>query len=194
MTHSDFDFFTEKVIYGFYEELKQIDSRGYGNKAIHLNRGKVSLVYSYYEFFRKNIRKLYMTVESKPMDRHKIASNMLFSILKAKVIRVNRLIPHLPLELLLANEYLAFYCAINIIEIYKRDMGFENYSIVFPDTYIQGEGQNSYLENTCKALYYSKSYKIKDILLFANNLFMLEKYTDIVLGLEEKKKYEEPEA
>ncbi len=191
MTRNDFDFFTKKIIYEFYKELKQIDSKRFNSKAIKLNQKKMPLVYLNYESFRKNIRKLYMTVESKPMDRHKIASNMMFSILKAQVVKVNRLVPNLPLELLLANEYIAFYCAINIIEIYKRDLGFDNYSILFPDTYIEGEGKTSYLENTCKALYYTKSYKISNVLLFANTLFMLEKYTDEVLGIKENKIYEE---
>lgn len=132
------------------------------------------------------MRKLYMTVESKPMDRHKIASTMLFSILKARVIRVNRLVPDLPLELLLANEYIAFYCAVNIIEIYKRDLDFKDHTILFPDTYIEDEGKTSYLENTCKALYYTRSYKMCNILLFANTLFVLERFTDEALGIEMK--------
>lgn len=187
MTKNDFDFFSENLIYKFYEELKKIDSEKFGDKAIKFDQKKISLVYMYYESFRKDMRKMYMTVESKPMDRHKIASAMMFSILKARVVKVNRLVSDLPLELLLANEYIAFYCAVNIIEIYKRDVGLGNYSIVFPDTYIEDEGETSYLENTCKALYYTKSYKISNILLFANTLFMLERFTDEVLGIKEKK-------
>lgn len=194
MTKYVFDFFANDVIYKFYEELKKIDSGKFGNKAIKFERKRLSLVYLYYESFRKNMRKMYMTVESKPMDRHKIASAMMFSILKARLVKVNRLVPDLPLELLLANEYIAFYCAVNIIEIYRRDMGAEEYSVLFPDTYIENEGEMSYLENTCKALYYTKSYKMSNILLFANALFMLERFTDEALGIKEinKKTVEEP--
>lgn len=185
MTRNDFDFFAQNVILNFCDEIKQIDNKKFNGNAISINKKKIPLIYLYYESFRKDIRKLYMTNESKPMDRHKIASNMMFSIIKSKIIKVNRLIPNLPLELLLANEYVAFYCAINIIEMYNKYYGFQDYSIILPTTYIEHEGCTSYVENTCKALYYTKHYKIDTILLFANTLFMLEKYTDRVLDIQD---------
>lgn len=130
--------------------------------------------------------KQYMSGDMKPMDRHKIAANFMCSILKARVIRVNRLIPNLPIELLMANEYLAFYVAVSIVENYKRDLtGNEDYILdLFPETYIENEGFDSYIQNTCKALFYIKRYEIKDIFAYANLLFWLEKYTDVKIGIE----------
>lgn len=190
MVRNVFDFLFKDVIEKYYQEIKCIDDEKFNGKALRLNTKKIFLIYHFYESFRKDIRKMYMVKESKPMDRHKIAANLMISILKAKIIRVNRLIPDLPLELLLANEYIAFYVSVNIVEMYNRNAGLSDYSIVLPATYIENEGKTSYIENICKALYYTKHYKVSDILAYANVLFMLEMQTDIKLGIdmEEKKR------
>lgn len=182
MTYNDFKEYFDKSIQKYYDDIKFIDNKQFDGQAISLKKNRLKLVYLYYESFRKEIRKLYMSEESKPMDRHKIASNMMCSLLKAKIINVNRLIPHLPLELLLANEYIAFYCAINIVELYKSDLTKKKYCLILPPTYIDDEDDNkSYTENVCKALYYSKKFTINDIFSYANILFMLECYTDTLL-------------
>ncbi|MCH5343384.1 MAG: hypothetical protein J1E64_05035 [Acetatifactor sp.] len=178
MTFSDFSAFSKQVIEKYYIELKDIDENDFNGDALSFRKNRLKYVYYFYESYRKDIRKLYMEHESNPMDRHKIASIMMVAILKAKVVKVNRKIAGLPLQLLLANEYLAFYCALNIVELYKADLIGEKYSIVIPDTYIEGEGSMSYVENTCKALYYSKCFKLNDIFSYANVFFMLERYTD----------------
>lgn len=184
MTYNDFDFFYNQIIQKFYEELQVIDKKSFGGKAIKLNSKRKKLIYHYYEDFRKDIRSMYMREEKKPMDRHKIASNMMCSILKSGIILVNRKIPKLPIELLLANEYVAFYSAINILELYKQDKINDNsYSIILPDTYINANNENAYVENVCKALYYTKNFHISEIFAYANVLFMLEKYTDTKLKL-----------
>lgn len=124
-----------------------------------------------------------MSEESNPIDRHKKAACLLCSILKAKPIKINRRIPNLDLQLLLANEFVAFYSAINIIELYKRDYGFDEYSIIYPDTYIKDQEDGLYINNVCKALYYTKHFGIDDIFSYANILFLLEKYTDEKLNI-----------
>lgn len=169
------------VIIKYYQELKKVDDKDFGGKVLDFKEWRINLFYYYYESFRKDIRKRYMSTESSPMDRHKIAANILCSLLKAKVINVNRLIPNLPIELLLANEYLSFYCALNIIELYKMDSIHKEYSLILPETYIEGEGKTSYIENVCKALYYLKKINLNDIFSYANILFWLEKYTDTLL-------------
>lgn len=190
MVRDVYDFFLEDVITRYYEEIKQIDDDQFGGKVLKFDSKRTFFIYHFYEAFRKDIRKMYMTRESKPIDRHKIAANVMISILKAKVIRVNRLIPNLPIELLLANEYVAFYTAINLVEVYNRDVGLVDYTLKFPDTYIENEGDTSYIENICKALYYTKHYKVSDILAYANILFMLEMQTDIKLGIDINEKIE----
>lgn len=59
----------------------------------------------------------------KALDRHKVASCMMYAVLKSRVLKVNRLVSHLPNRLLMANEYLAVYVGLNIIEQYD----FSNY-------------------------------------------------------------------
>ncbi len=186
MTRSDFDFYMDNVVLELYKEIKHIDDEKFSGNSIKISRRRIPLIYYYYESFRKDMRKLYMMEDSRPMDRHKIASNMMFSIIKAKIVKIKRTISNLPIEILLANEYLGFYCALNILEMYKNqdeNYKLENYSLIFPDTYIKEESNMSYVENTCKALYYTKHYTISDILAYANILFFLEKYTDTISGL-----------
>lgn len=185
MRFEDCKEYYDTVIKKYYEELKLIDTEQFGGKVLSFREWRLNLFYYFYECFRKRIRKLYMSEESSPMDRHKIAANVLCSLLKAKIIKVNRLIPNLPIELLLANEYLSFYCALNIIELYKIDKIQKEYYLILPETYIEGEGATSYVENVCKALYYSKKISLNDVFSFANILFLLEKYTDTLLEQKE---------
>lgn len=180
MKRSDFNIITEIVIQ-FYNDLKKIDDSSFNGEVLKLRMSRFNLAYYYYESFRKDIRKLYMSKESKPMDRHKIAATIMCALLKSKVIRVKRTISNLPLILLMANEYIAFCCALNIVDLYIRDYTNNDYSLIIPTTYIDDEQQNiSYLENTCKALYYTKRFQISDIFSYANILFLLEKYTDTI--------------
>lgn len=180
MTYQDFVLFYENIVYPYYEELKQLDSE---YKSLSIQKWKMRFVYYKYESNRKNIRKLYMANESDPMDRHKIAANMMCSLLNIKPFKVNRIKANLSLPVLLANEYIALYCALNIVELYKSDKLGYDYKLIIPETFIKGEGKLSFVENTCKALYYSKHFRLNDIFSYANILFLLEKYTDTVLGI-----------
>lgn len=125
------------------------------------------------------------------LDRHKVASCMIYAILKSKPFKVNRMVRNLPEKILLANEYLAFFVALNIVEMYKldemRDKGVEsNYQIIIPRTYHEDdEENNTYESNFCKSLYYLSMENIKryDVFAYADILFLLEKYTDTYLEL-----------
>ena len=173
------------VIKEFYGEIKKIDEEKYSGKVLDFRESKLYCIFNYYESFRKDMRRLYMAEESKPMDRHKIAANMMIAILKARPIKINLMIPNLPLELLLANEYLSFCCALDIVEIYRRDAGNEKFSLILPGTYIEEEDdRTSYIQNICKALYYIHKPSLSDTLAYANILFMIEKYTDTIYANE----------
>lgn len=132
------------------------------------------------------------------LDRHKVAACMVYAILKVSPIKVNMWISNLPEKIVLANEYLAFYTALNIIEMYKLDeFNDENidrdYQIIVPRTYHEDENpQNTYESNLCKAWYYIKIDNIEkfDTLGYANVFFLLEKYTDTYLKLKEEKSRE----
>ena len=125
-----------------------------------------------------------MNLESQPMDRHKIGAVMIYAILKSKPFYVVKTIPKLPSQLLMANEYLAFYDALNIVELYRMDdalsngNGSDRNNLILPNTY-HGD---MYIENVCKALYYVKNPDYFDILAYANVLFLSEKYSDTYLS------------
>ena len=179
MTYSEFSQYS-CVIKKYWDELNKINKKEFNGKALQIRNGRLKLVYYFYESYRKTVRRLYMEQESNPMDRHKIASIMMISLLKARPIKVNRRIGGLPLPLLLANEFLAFYCGLNVVELYKSEHLKTEYLLILPSTYIEGEGETSYIENTCKALYYSKRFSINDVFSYANIYFFLEKYTDTI--------------
>ena len=125
------------------------------------------------------------------LDRHKVASCMIYAILKANPLKVDRMVRNLPEKVLLANEYLAFFVALNIIEMYKldemREKGVESsYQIIIPKTYHEDdEENNTYEGNFCKSLYYLSMENINkyDVFAYADILFLLEKYTDTYLEL-----------
>lgn len=143
-------------------------------------------IYSHYQNKRDFVKDKYMKKsEVAALDRHKVAACMMYAILKTKPIMVNRFVPDLPEKALLANEYLAFFVALNIIEMYKKDESEEKKpsEIVLPKTYHEDSEKNSdFLSNTCKALYYIRLQGIEkfDVFAYASVLFLLEKYTDTV--------------
>lgn len=183
MTHSEFSVYLD-IIKKYYDELDEINKKEFGGKALRFRNGRMWLAYYFYESYRKTVRKLYMGQEENPMDRHKIASIMMISLLKARPIKVNRRIGRLSLPLLLANEFLAFYCGLNVVELYKSDQLGTEYSLILPPTYIEGEGDTSYIENVCKALFYSRRFSVNDVFSYANIYFLLEKYTNTKTGLD----------
>lgn len=146
-------------------------------------------IYKCYQEKRDSIKKKYMRkTDDAALDRHKVAACMMYAILKVQPIKVNRFIWNLPERKLLANEYLAFYVALNIIAMYKRDElrnahseEAANYKLVVPKTYHEGDGSD-FESNTCRALYYLRLRGLNgfDIFAYATILFMIEKYADTI--------------
>lgn len=184
MQQEDYDVFFKEVINDFIDELRKLDSDYH---CLKVRERRKSKIYTHYELKRANIRKYFMQLESKPMDRHKIGSVLIYSILKSKILHVNRFIPNLPDRLLMANEYLAVNVALTVVELYKRDENeypyHENYKIFLPRTYHEAPTSNfsTYLNNLCKSLYYINNLHNYDVFAYANILFLLEKYTDTLL-------------
>lgn len=151
-------------------------------------------IYDNYQRKRDYIRCNYMTKKAEvALDRHKVASCMIYAILKVNPLYVNRMIASLPEKILLSNQYLAFFVALNIIEMYKldemKDSGsIEEYQIVIPKTYHEDVNiENTYESNFCKSLYYLSIRNINsyDVFAYADILFLLEKYTDTFMKLED---------
>lgn len=150
-------------------------------------------IYKCYQEKRDSVKNKYMQkADDVALDRHKVAACMVYAILKVQPIKVNRFLWNLPEQKLLANEYLAFYVALNIIAMYKRDELREakmekeaaDYEIIVPKTYHEGEGAD-FVSNTCRALYYLRLRGLTgfDIFAYATIFFMLEKYTDTITNL-----------
>ena len=84
----------------------------------------------------------------------------------------------------MANEYLAVYIAINIVEQYKRDeIRDEGYNLIFPVTYHEYSSDTSvFIDNLCKSLYYLRNrIETMDIFAYSTILFFMERYTDTML-------------
>ncbi len=171
MDRETFKSFRERVIDRYVAELETLDNVG----ALTCHKNRIDYIYKHYERKRLEIRRFFMNIETKPMDRHKIGACIMYATLKSNVFSVNRLIDKLPGKLLMANEYLATYLALSVVESYKMDeLNNQYWLIKIPSTY-HGD---AYIENLCKALYCIPSINCFDIFAYSNILFLLEKYTD----------------
>lgn len=185
MTKEYFGKFCEEIIIPYTDQLKKIDD-DLGVKCLEFNRKSLNKVYGTYENKRMEIRKYFMNEENKPMDRHKIGSVMMYAILKSRLLHIHNLyktrVPH---QLLMANEYLAVYVALSVVESYRRDdcktNGFDVsacdeklWRLLLPNTY----HDDSYIDNLCKSLYYIPDISKFDIFAYSNILYLLEIYTD----------------
>lgn len=184
MTKECFQRLYSKIIYPFIEELMDFDKES-GSNCLNFKEAKVGHIFRNYENKRKAIRRFFMELENKPMDRHKIGSVLMYSILKSRVFEITKLAKQtLPHKLLMANEYLAVSVAISVIESYrineagyKDEADFEKCRLIMPNT-LHTESSDTYIDNLCKALYYLRNSKEFDIFAYANIFFLLEVYTN----------------
>lgn len=194
MKFEDYDEFYKKVICEYINELKQFDSECH---ALVINKNAKKRIYKFYEKKRIEIRSVYMADSSKPIDRHKTASCMMYAILRAKVFKVNMSIPCLPEPIRLANEYLAFYVALNIIEQYKRTdqknslLDDSDYQLIIPTTSYEsqenemtGSVRDSFISSVCLTLANIKSIFFYDVFAYATIFFLLENNTDNIMSRE----------
>lgn len=169
---------------GAINDIKKMEKQLMGDVKVLEVRNCKKKIFYFYQKKRDYIRSNYMTKEyNVALDRHKVASCMLYAILKVKPFSVNRNVK-LDEKLLLANEYLAFYVALNIIENYRMSVDGkqeDECQILLPETYQEMKGSTDYLSNMCRNLYFLSVYDVDkyDVLAYSNILFLLEKYTDI---------------
>lgn len=186
MTIKDYDDFYEEVIVKCIKDICDYHSLRYPDiPALQLKENRKKEIFQFYQKKRDFIKYNYMAKTNLvALDRHKVASCMVFAILKACPFKINRFISDLPEEILLANEYLAFFVALNIIEMYKLDdlKVEEGFQIIIPQTYHEKEDSaNTYESNLCKAWYYIRIDDIEkfDVFAYANIFFLLQKYTEV---------------
>ncbi len=185
MKAEDFEDFCDKVINQYINEIKEYQKP---YKCIIENRLARNSIFKFYQRKRIEIRNNYLgkpAKAEKALDRHKVAACMMYAILKSKVLWVNRFVPNLPDRLLMANEFLAVYVGLNIIEQYRIEDGKDEpeNKLIFPITYHETESEESdFLVNLCKGLYYlRRRIGTMDIFAYSNVLFFIEKYTDTIL-------------
>lgn len=179
MDKDTFNKFRSNVLDLYVKELENCDFCN----CLKVKKNNIGKIYHFYERKRLDIRRFFMHLETKPMDRHKIGAVMIYAILKSKVFQVNRMVENIPDELLMANEYFAVYVALSIVESYKRDeIGSDDWLINIPETYHEKDDnvKSVYINNMCKALYRISNINHFDIFAYANILFLLEKYTDTI--------------
>lgn len=159
------------------------------NSVINERRNAGEKIFNNYQKKRDFIKLNYMELdksgsdESIALDRHKVAACMVYAILKSCPLKIRMLTANLPEEVVMANEFLAFGVAVNIIEMYiKAKNGGDDFAIKFPSTYYEGgNAKNRYPSNVCKAWYYLKLDNIEkfDIFGYANVFFLWERYTEL---------------
>lgn len=178
MDKAKYDEFYNVVIKGLVNDLLKIDK---DYNCLNFNDSKKYKVYRHYEIMRQRVRSSFMELESKPMDRHKIAATMMYAILKSNLIKISRARVKLPNQLFLANQYLAFYAAMNILDLYRLNDNKNSKRIILPPLCNESVNiKDDYVSMTCKALYYTKNINRFDLFSYANILFLLETYTDCI--------------
>ena len=187
MKKKNFDVLYNNVICKYKTDLETIcDSLGI--KSITFNERRAKKIFYYYEKKRQYIKRYFMKDVCLPIDRHKIGAIMMYAILKSCPFKINKTKAQLPNQLLMANEYLAFYTALSIVDSFKleylreTDSSVLEYILHLPTTYHDestSESEEQYIDNVCKALYYIKDKNHFDIFAYADILFLIEKYSDL---------------
>ena len=154
---------------------------------IFLNGGqlKEKIWFTYEEY--KNKVHSYMHNPNGRIDRHKVASVMLYSIIINKPFELN-LLPvkrEVNSSALLANEILGFNTALAIVRAFILQDAYEKADKIkqeiFKDGFVFPECQHeSYPAHVYKMLYYSKLNERYDIFAFSHVLFFIEAYTDLI--------------
>jgi hypothetical protein len=139
-----------------------------------------------YEDYKNRVHS-YMYNPDGRIDRHKVASVMLYSTIINKPFEVKLLSAKQEVSgsTLLANEILGFHTALAIVWSFiiqdANQNSDKNKIEIFKDGFVFPKCQhNSYEENIYKMLYYSNFNERYDIFSFAHILFLIEAYTEFV--------------
>ena len=139
-----------------------------------------------YEDFKNKVHS-YMQYPDGRIDRHKVASVMLYSIILNKPFEIKLLSGKREVNssAFLANEILGFHTALAIVLSFiieeANEKADKNKIEIFKNGFVFPECQHdSYAANIYKMLYYSDINKRYDIFAFAHILFLIEAYTEFV--------------
>lgn len=180
MEQVDFNTFKQNVLIPYLNELKSLDSQN----CLKIRCKRLDNIYWYYQKIREIVKKKHMKKGSDALDRHKVGAALIYGVLCAKVIQINKCMPGLPPHLLMANEYFAVNVAINVVEMFKRttDEECEDYVLQIPNSNHTIDGINSsFLYELCLGLYEQNIKKCFNIFAYSTILFQLEDKTDYIL-------------
>lgn len=145
-----------------------------------------------YKKYRKVFMNSYMYFNTNKIDKHKVASCLMKTILVIKPLSLSLKdkikirfktdeYPYNVENILLANEYLSLSVAVSVLQGYikahngKSDAAQPiNHKIYFPTPFPVTD--KSYLKDVCLDLYYINPHKFNTV-TYANILFLLEKYS-----------------
>lgn len=148
---------------------------------VYLQDEKVELIW---QEFQKQYRLFLETIENpvEQKDRHKIASLLVFALLKIEPLFYPKDSED-PLEFL-ANEILAFHGALGVIRSIRMKCAHEERDSVVEKILKKGfifppcaPPNEDYPFHIYKSLHYSKINDTFDIFLYAHILFLIESYT-----------------
>lgn len=182
MKSDKFDELWNQIVLSIFHDMN-------ADGTLSLKRNAKERVYKQYQKEKTFIKKNYMLSEETHLDRHKIASCVLYAIMKVYPVQISinaiwkkhKEKEKFNREYQLLNEYLSLYTAFSIIESFRQygvshpdeeypTKGFTRNRIDMPDT---SNGQD-YLYNTCLDLYFSKQRHKINVLTFSNVFFLLE--------------------
>lgn len=159
-----------------------------GNSNFSLNTNNKDKILKKYIKIRDQVKKKYMDDSDHNIDRHKIAAIMMAAIEEVYPIKISiRYILQLKRDgkeidkrFMYANETLAFFTALSILENFKDygidgNIEMQRKSIVLPNTY----NESDYAFNTYIDLFYSKRNKRINVLTFSNVFFLLERLAEV---------------
>jgi hypothetical protein len=143
-----------------------------------------------YEDYKNKVHS-YMQDPDGRIDRHKVASVMLYSIIINKPFEV-KILPikqELRSSAILANEILGFHTALAIVWSFiigdANERSDKNKIEIFKKGFVFPECQHeSYRASIYKMLYYSGLNQRYDVFAFAHILFLIEAYTELVKKIE----------
>jgi len=163
----------------------KIDRMVFDDNDIFFIDGQVKeKIWMTYEEFKNKVHS-YMHNPDGKIDRHKIASVMLYSIIANKPIELNLLSVKQGAKgsSLLANEILGFHSALSIVQSFIIEDANQNSDFnkieIFKNGFLFPECQHdTYQMHMYKMLYYSKLNNRYDIFAFSHILFLIEAYTE----------------
>jgi len=136
----------------------------------------------------KNDIHTYMFDPNGRIDRHKVASIMLYSIIINNPFELKYLHDKKTIKIasFMANEILAFNTAVGIVLSFIETDAIEKSDKIkieiFKDGFIYPVCQHdSYEANVFKMLYYAKYNNRYDVFAFSHVLFLIEAYTELVM-------------